>query len=74
MRNSICRRRGFDRRVTAHGDYTLRGGLTSSAHADAVPRASDDSEVVLVEMVVMPDSALINNTAAELRLRSSPRA
>lgn len=59
-----------DRRVTAHGDYTLRGGLTSSAHADAVPRASDDSEVVLVEMVVMPDSALINNTAAELRLRS----
>lgn len=59
-----------DRRVTAYGDYTLRGGLTSSAQADAVPRASDDSEVVLVEMVVMPDSALINNTAAELRLRS----
>lgn len=59
-----------DRKVTAYGNYTLRGGLTSRADADTVPRASDDSEVVLVEMVVMPDSALIGNTAAELRLRS----
>ncbi|EGN76024.1 di-/tricarboxylate transporter [Idiomarina sp. A28L] len=59
-----------DRKVTAYGTYTLRGGLTSRADADTVPRASDDSEVVLVEMVVMPDSALIGNTAAELRLRS----
>ncbi|MCH8493185.1 MAG: SLC13 family permease [Idiomarina sp.] len=59
-----------DRKVTAYGKYTLRGGLTSRADADSVARASDDSEVVLVEMVVMPDSALIGNTAAELRLRS----
>ncbi|RUO35553.1 SLC13 family permease [Aliidiomarina shirensis] len=59
-----------DRKVTAYGNYTLRGGVTSRADADAVPRASDDSEVVLVEMVVMPDSAMIGSTAAELRLRS----
>lgn len=60
----------FDRRVTAYGKSTLRGGVTSRADADSMPRASDNSEVVLVEMVVMPDSRLINNTAAELRLRS----
>lgn len=59
-----------DRKVTAYGKYTLRGGVTSRADADAVPRASDDSEVVLVEMVVMPDSPMIGSTAAELRLRS----
>ncbi|RUO23164.1 SLC13 family permease [Aliidiomarina iranensis] len=59
-----------DRKVTAYGNYTLRGGVTSRADKEAAPRASDDSEVVLVEMVVMPDSALIGNTAAELRLRS----
>lgn len=59
-----------DRTVTAYGQHTLRGGLTSRADADSIARASDDSEVVLVEMVVMPDSNLIGNTAAELRLRS----
>ncbi|TRW48777.1 SLC13 family permease [Aliidiomarina halalkaliphila] len=60
----------FDRKVTAYGKSTLRGGITSRADADAVPRASDNSEVVLVEMVVLPDSQLIGTTAADLRLRS----
>ncbi|RUO35861.1 SLC13 family permease [Aliidiomarina sanyensis] len=60
----------FDRKVTAYGKSSIRTSVTSRGDADSVPRASDNSEVILVEMVVMPDSKLINNTAADLRLRS----
>lgn len=69
------RSRWFDRRVTVSSERTLRGvqvGLrdpNQPAAADA-PRGSDSSEIVLVEMVVLPDAKIANQTAQELQLRS----
>jgi len=58
----------FDRKITAYDRGAKEKDPRTSA--DSKSRASDNSEIVLVELVVMPDSRLINSTAADLRLRS----
>ncbi|MCC5856087.1 MAG: anion permease [Idiomarina sp.] len=64
----------FDRRVTVSSDRTLRGlqvGMKDpSQEQKETPRGSDSSEIVLVEMVVLPDARLVGQTAQDLKLRS----
>ncbi|RTE86662.1 MULTISPECIES: SLC13 family permease [Gammaproteobacteria] len=65
----------FDRRVTVTSERTLRGlkvGMRdqNAPQLNTEPRGSDSSEIVLVEMVVLPNARIIHNTAQELQLRS----
>lgn len=65
----------FDRRVTVSSERTLRGlkvGMRDQniPQLNTEPRGSDSSEVVLVEMVVLPNARIIRSTAQELQLRT----
>ena len=65
----------FDRRVTVSSERTLRGlkvGMRdlNAPQLNSEPRGSDSSEIVLVEMVVLPTARLTHQTAQELQLRS----
>lgn len=65
----------FDRRVTVSSKRTLRGfqvGMRdpSTTPANETGRGADNREIVLVEMVVLPNAKVIQHTAQELELRS----
>ncbi len=65
----------FDRRVTVSSERTLRGfqvGMRdpSTPTTTESDRGSDSREIVLVEMVVLPNAKIIHHTAQDLELRS----
>lgn len=66
----------FDRRITVSSERTLRGfqvGLRDTQRDElaeaSLPRA-EAKEIVLVEMVALPNGKIIHHTAQELGLRS----